>query len=56
MGLVLNNCDEINVLNFGELIASGPPSIIQSNEEVRRAYLGGTAVAMEQEGSNDTTP
>jgi branched-chain amino acid transport system ATP-binding protein len=41
MGLVLGNCDEINVLNFGKLIASGPPEIIKTNEEVRRAYLGG---------------
>jgi branched-chain amino acid transport system ATP-binding protein len=40
MGLVLGNCDEINVLNFGQLIASGPPATIQDNNEVRRAYLG----------------
>jgi branched-chain amino acid transport system ATP-binding protein len=41
MGLVLGSCDEIYVLNFGKLIASGPPEIIKTNEEVRRAYLGG---------------
>ena len=42
MSLVLNLCDAINVLDFGELIASGTPTEIRENEQVSRAYLGAT--------------
>lgn len=41
MSLVMDISDEIVVLNFGEMIAQGSPSEIQSNEEVVRIYLGG---------------
>ena len=40
MHLVLSLCDEIHVLVFGELIASGPPEIVKSDREVAAAYLG----------------
>jgi ABC-type branched-subunit amino acid transport system ATPase component/branched-subunit amino acid ABC-type transport system permease component len=40
MDLVLNICDEVHVLNFGELIASGTPSEIRANRTVAQAYLG----------------
>jgi ABC-type branched-subunit amino acid transport system ATPase component len=56
MGLVLGNCDQINVLNFGELIASGPPDTIQSNDDVRRAYLGGGELVAKQGDSVATAP
>jgi ABC-type branched-subunit amino acid transport system ATPase component/branched-subunit amino acid ABC-type transport system permease component len=42
MSLVLNLCDEIAVLDFGTLIASGTPEAIRSNEKVSTAYLGAT--------------
>jgi ABC-type branched-subunit amino acid transport system ATPase component len=42
MSLVLNLCDEIAVLDFGALIASGTPEAIRSNEKVSTAYLGAT--------------
>ena len=42
MSLVLNLCDEIAVLDFGALIASGTPEQIRSNEKVSTAYLGAT--------------
>ena len=42
MDLVLNVCDQIHVLVFGELITSGPPEEIQSNSRVIAAYLGHT--------------
>lgn len=42
MGLVLSLCDRIHVLNFGKLIASGPPDEIRRDPEVSRAYLGAT--------------
>jgi branched-chain amino acid transport system ATP-binding protein len=40
MNLVLNSCDEVHVLNFGHLIASGTPKEIQGDSAVRLAYLG----------------
>lgn len=40
MGLVLDVCDRIVVLNLGEVIAVGTPAEIQRNPEVTRAYLG----------------
>jgi branched-chain amino acid transport system ATP-binding protein len=40
MALVMRACEYIAVLDFGELIASGPPEVIRSDERVIRAYLG----------------
>ena len=42
MSLVLGLCDEIHVLNFGEVIASGTPAQIRANRTVAEAYLGAT--------------
>ncbi|MCK9931431.1 ATP-binding cassette domain-containing protein [Frankia sp. Mgl5] len=42
MGLVLDVCDRIVVLNLGEVIVVGTPAEIQRNPEVTRAYLGTT--------------
>ncbi len=43
MRFVMGLCSHIQVLNFGEIIAEGPPETIQNHPEVIRAYLG-TAV------------
>ena len=40
MDLVMDISDRIYVLNFGALIASGIPEVIQNNPEVISAYLG----------------
>lgn len=40
MRLVMGICDRITVLNFGQVLAQGVPSEIQSNPEVIKAYIG----------------
>jgi len=47
VALVLNTCDYIYVLDFGSVIAAGPPSAIRSDRAVADAYLG---------TAHDTTP
>jgi len=38
--LVLRVCDSVHVLDFGQVIASGPPDEIRHNPAVQEAYLG----------------
>lgn len=43
MEFVMRLCDEITVLNFGEVIGHGDPATVASSSPVREAYLGGVA-------------
>jgi branched-chain amino acid transport system ATP-binding protein len=40
MDLVMSVCDEIHVLDFGQIIATGTPAQIRADKRVQEAYLG----------------
>lgn len=40
MNLVLGVCDEIKVLEFGQLISQGSPDVVSNDPRVAEAYLG----------------
>ena len=49
MGLVLTICDQIVVLEFGKVIAAGPPDQVRRDARVVKAYLGGGPASEEAE-------
>jgi branched-chain amino acid transport system ATP-binding protein len=53
MDLVMGVCDEIHVLDFGRIIASGTPAEVRSDVAVQRAYLG---YAEDDEGATAIIP
>ena len=40
MSLVMGVCDHVHVLDFGQMIASGPPEAVRRDPRVLDAYLG----------------
>ncbi|CAB4654378.1 MAG: ATP-binding cassette domain-containing protein [Actinobacteria bacterium] len=44
MDVVMSVCDRIYVLNFGEVISSGPSDVVRRDPAVIAAYLGAEAV------------
>jgi branched-chain amino acid transport system ATP-binding protein len=52
MGLVLSICDRVVVLEFGRVIADGPPESVRQNERVIAAYLGGAELVTSEAESS----
>jgi branched-chain amino acid transport system ATP-binding protein len=46
MGFVMSVCDRIFVLEFGKLIAAGPPDQVRKDPSVVTAYLGSAAAEL----------
>ncbi|MEV6012810.1 ABC transporter ATP-binding protein [Streptomyces sp. NPDC051976] len=51
MALILDVCDTVVVLDFGKVIASGPPDRVREDPTVIAAYLGGAAAPAQRETS-----
>jgi branched-chain amino acid transport system ATP-binding protein len=53
LDVVMSVCDQIHVLDFGRLIASGPPERIQNEQAVTDAYLGSELSGHSSEAGGD---
>ncbi|HEY4333018.1 MAG TPA: branched-chain amino acid ABC transporter permease/ATP-binding protein [Ilumatobacteraceae bacterium] len=45
--LILDLCDEVYVLDFGVLIAAGPPDVVRNDPQVLKAYIGSEATSLD---------
>jgi branched-chain amino acid transport system ATP-binding protein len=53
LDLIMNVCERVHVLDFGRLIASGPPELVQKDRAVTDAYLGEELTLTVPEGDAD---
>ncbi len=53
MDLMMSVCDTIAVLDFGKLIAFGPPQQVQADPAVTAAYLGVTGTGAAEPGAEE---
>jgi branched-chain amino acid transport system permease protein len=53
MEFVMSLCGQVTVLDYGTVVATGPPQIIRSNPRVLDAYLG---LAEEEEEEDPDAP
>jgi len=53
MDLMMSVCDTIFVLDFGKLIAAGPPAQVQADPAVTAAYLGAEGSGREEAGREE---
>ena len=56
MRVVMNLCQRVTVLDFGEIIASGPPQEIQQHPGVLEAYLGRDGSLVEEKSPGPVRP
>ncbi|MFG1923365.1 ATP-binding cassette domain-containing protein [Cryptosporangium sp. NPDC048952] len=56
MGLVLDVCDRIVVLDLGRVLATGTPDEIRANPDVVRAYLGSSEPALASAPTEKVSP
>ncbi len=59
MKFVMNLCDRVLVLNFGQKICEGTPDVVRNDPEVQRAYFGKSGIignTAKQEAKGDTQP
>jgi branched-chain amino acid transport system ATP-binding protein len=54
--LVMRLCANVYVIDFGVMIANGPPKLVHANPVVRAAYLGEEAPASQQRSTEPAAP